>query len=95
MSYGLRVWDASNNLELEITDRLPIYQAIYQIPELSYSQSFTVYHSEYSPSTWQFYANMPEYIEVTASNGSIVFRRWYFSSTQPTTPSFYVVLYKT
>lgn len=92
MSYGLRVWDASGNLVVEVTDRIPKYEAIYTVPSLSSAGSTaTVTHPGFSLGTHYFSTNMPWNVEAIPQDGKIVFRKWVDNSASG---NFSVIIYQ-
>jgi len=94
MSYGLRVWDASGKLQVEVTDRIPRYEASYTVPNFggNAGATYTVTIPGFSTSTHFFYSNHDSStISLTVNNGSIVCTRRVNSSV--TVPAFTIVVF--
>lgn len=93
MSYGLRVWDASGNLTLDISDRVATYVSAYMIPSLSaLGSTYTLVHPSYSIGEYFFSTNCPRTVEIEVLSGSMRFKKWAGGSTP--TGNFYVFFYK-
>lgn len=94
MSYGLRVWDASGALQLEVVDRIPKFEAIYTVPSLSSRNSTTIYHPGFALGQYYFATNMKWTVRAIPGSGSITFNKWYYDSSEQTSPSFIVCIFK-
>jgi len=93
MSYGLRVWDASGNLTLDVSDRVATYVGAYVIPSLSaLGSTYTLTHPSYPIGEYFFSTNCPRTVELTVLSGSMLFRKWAGGSNP--TGNFYVFFYK-
>lgn len=91
MSYGLRIWDASGALQVEVTDRIPRYEAAYSVPNISAGSTYTVNHPGFNISTHYFSTNAGQDIEIEVSGSSVIFRKW---TSEDNSGAFYVFFYR-
>lgn len=84
MSYGLRAWDSSGNLILEITDSIARFVGTYTIPLLAPRASTVVSVPGYSlDGTWSLYflTGNYNYLAITEqTNGVYVFNTNYYNN---------------
>lgn len=73
MSYGLRIWDGSGGMRLDITDRTARLYGVYTIPSIAANGSYTLTIPSFSLGAWFFDANLPRDIYVVPSAGKITF----------------------
>ncbi len=73
MSYGLRVWDASGNVRLDVIDRTARLYGTYTIPSIAKSGSYTLSIPSFSLGAWFFFANHPYNIYIVPGSGQITF----------------------
>ena len=92
MSYGLRVWDASGALKLEITDRTARFVGAYTIPGIAVNGSYTLNISGFTVGSWFFSANHPYNVYLVPGSGQITFYHTNLGSSASI--SFTVVFFK-
>ena len=92
MSYGLRVWDASGDLTLDVGDRTGRLYGVYMIPSLARYGSYTLTIPSFSLGAWFFYANLAYNVYVVPDTGKITF--YHTSFWEGPSAPFSVVIFK-
>ena len=93
MSYGLRVWDESGALTLDVSDRSGRVYGVYTIPSLARYGSYTLTIPSFSLGEWFFYASLAYNVYVVPGAGEITF--YHTSFLEGPSVSFSVVIFKT
>lgn len=90
MSFGVRVWDQSGNVTMDITDRTGRFAGLYTVPAMAKRTGVTVAVPGYTVGSWMFSGDIPYWISVTQqANGLYFFNVDYYATSSPFTVRVY------
>ena len=92
MSYGLKVWNSSGVLTLDVSDRTARFVGSYTIPSIAINGSYTLNISGFAVGTWFFSANHPYNVYLIPGSGKITL--YHTNLGNASSNSFTVVVFK-